>query len=180
MIVENYICIDIETTGLSYRNGHEIIEIAGAEVKNGVISESYSTLVKPENDIPEIITNIIGIDNNMVKGQPCASSAINKFLNIFDLIDKKKNIIFHNANFDYNFILYYTHYNFQSCWEPHNVICTLKLAKDLYPNESHKLDDLKKKFGIKSKGHRALNDVLSTIKVYEHMKEEMEARILKV
>lgn len=168
----NYLCIDIETTGLYYNRGDEIIEVACAKVNDNAITESYSILCKPEKKIPDFITSLTKITNDMVKNQPSALSAIYKLMTLFEInSNNPQNIIIHNASFDFNFIKYYTHSNFQGIWDKQNIICTLELSRELFPNEGHKLDDLKNKFGIKTKGHRALNDVLSTIKVYENLKK---------
>jgi DNA polymerase III epsilon subunit family exonuclease len=167
----NYLCIDIETTGLDYRKGDEIIELACAKVNNNAITESYSILCKPEKKIPANIVELTKINNDMLKNQPSAISAIYKLMTLFEINNNKQTIIIHNAAFDFNFIKYYTHNNFKAFWEKQFIICTLELSRELLPNEPHKLDDLKRKFNIKAKGHRALNDVLSTIKVYENLKK---------
>ena len=61
--------IDIETTGNSYKYGH-ITEIAIYQHNGLKITNSFSSLVNPEIDIPFYITKLTGIDNNMVKNAP--------------------------------------------------------------------------------------------------------------
>jgi energy-coupling factor transporter transmembrane protein EcfT len=66
---DNYVVIDIETTGLNPVHD-EIIEIGAVRVEGNVITDSFSTLCKPEKRITAEITSINGITNKMVAGAP--------------------------------------------------------------------------------------------------------------
>lgn len=175
--VDNYICIDIETTGLK-PNEAEIIEIACADVNNGTVIKTYSSFCSINSEMPKFIENLTGINNKMIESSQGFYKIITEIFNIFKIDSEKKNILIHNVNFDKNFIDYWIRKNFEydnsnyiDYWELNNFVCSLEFSKIILPNQSHKLDDLKKYFGIKSKGHRALNDVLCTIKVYEELKK---------
>ena len=61
-----YIVVDLETTGLSPNNGDEIIEIGVTEIKDDKIKLNYSRLIKPRGFISSTITNITNITNEMV------------------------------------------------------------------------------------------------------------------
>jgi DNA polymerase III epsilon subunit-like protein len=166
-----YLCIDIETTDFKPEEGSEITEIAVAEVNEGCVVRTYSSLIKTEKEIPEHITELTGINDSMVQKGKSLPYILNQMMGIFDLYTYNQNIVIHNVNFDKNFISYFLDKHDSDCWNLNNFICSLELSKIVLPNQSHKLNDLKEYFGIKTRGHRALNDVLSTIKVYEELKK---------
>ena len=64
---DEYVVVDLETTGLSPFNGDEIIEIGVTEIRGDKIHRNYSRLVKPNGFIPSIITEITNITNEMVE-----------------------------------------------------------------------------------------------------------------
>ena len=66
---DNYIVIDIETTGLDPYKGCEIIEIGVTEITKGEIGRNYSRLIKPKNHIPYFITEITNISDDMVENE---------------------------------------------------------------------------------------------------------------
>ena len=97
---DEYICFDVETTGLSLEY-HEIIEISAVRVKNGNICEVFSSLVHPSESIPQFITNLTGITNEMAKHAPEPQSVLPRFIEfIGDNV-----LVGHNAaSFDMNFV----------------------------------------------------------------------------
>lgn len=168
-----YTVIDIETTGLKCREGAEITEIAGINVDDdGNIITTFSSLCNIEGNISDFIENLTGINNNMVKNAPKLGAVLLKFLYVLN-IEKDTNLVIHNAKFDYEFIMHYAEKEIPDTYikklKECNVICSLEMARKLLPNESHKLDYLKEKFGIKAKNHRALTDVMITNKIYQEL-----------
>ena len=168
-----YTVIDIETTGFYPEQGHEITEIAGINVDdNGNVITSFSSLAQIQGNVSKFIEDLTGINNNMLKNAPKLSTVLLKFLYILD-IGNDTNLIIHNAEFDYNFIMHYAKKLIPDKYikklEECNIICSLELARKVLPNQSHKLEDLKKRFGINTKSHRALNDVLVTNKIYKEL-----------
>ena len=75
----SFVVVDIETTGLS-KHYHKIIEIAAAKIEKGKIKKEFQTLINPEVRIPNFITRLTGIDNEMVKDAPLIEESIPKFL----------------------------------------------------------------------------------------------------
>ena len=65
-----YVVVDLETTGLSPFNGDEIIEIGVTEIRGDNVGNNYSRFVKPKNPIPDLITNLTNITDEMVKDAP--------------------------------------------------------------------------------------------------------------
>lgn len=174
--INKYTVIDIETTGLKWEEGAEITEIAGANVQDGETLRTFSSIIKIDGKINDFIKNLTGITQEMVDNSNYLDEVFHTFMDCLD-IDNETNLVIHNAKFDFNFIKYWIRhtcrYNIDESYikrfENVNIFCSLELAKSLLPGESHKMEDLKKKFGIKSKSHRALNDVLITKKVYEKL-----------
>ena len=62
----NYVLFDIETTGLDPEYD-EIIEIGAIKVDNNKVMDEFHSLIKPDNEIDEFITNLTGITNEMVE-----------------------------------------------------------------------------------------------------------------
>ena len=164
-IADNYMVIDIETTGLDV-NCAEIIEVAAAKVEEGIIVKKFTSLIKPEKEINAFITDLTGITNEMVATAPTAENVLQDFVNFIG----SGLIIGHNVNFDINFL-------YDNCQEKigytfsNDFLDTLRLSRILFANErQHKLSDLIKRFGIgQVVEHRALGDVLQTQKCYEYM-----------
>ena len=142
----NFVVLDLETTGFSYYKGDRLTEVCGYSIENGVMSKMFQTLVNPEQPIPKHITEITGIDDKMVRFSP-------KFYDIaqslVDFIGDKPNI-------------------------PNRNICTLQLARLFMSNlKSKKLGDVYRILTGKKpvNSHRALGDVGMTCEVLLKFKE---------
>jgi len=165
-----YIVIDLETTGFSPEN-NEIIEFAGVKVVDGRKIESMSILICPKKKISEEITDITGIDNNMVKNSPSIESVLPEILDyIGDSI-----IVGHNVNFDVNF-LYEASMRVLGKPLKNDFLDTMRMSKKLYPEmPHHRLADLIKKFSVGDVvEHRALGDAEQTLECLKKMKIYME------
>ncbi len=156
-----FVVVDVETTGLSPREGG-ITEIAMVKVRNGLIHDEYTTLVNPLQPIPYSITVMTGIDDEMVVGAPTAemvASEIAEFLGcgVFTA---------HNAQFDLGFVNHtLSKGNIAPIENP--ILCTCKLARHMLPNLSSKsLGPVTKQLGIRnSHRHRAAGDAFATAEV---------------
>ena len=159
--------IDIETTGNNSKNG-KITEIAIYQHNGQRITDSFSTLINPEIDIPFFITKLTGIDNDMVKNAPKFFEVARKIVEM----TAGRTFIAHNVHFDYSFIkeefkrLGYT-FN-------RKTLCTVQLSRKLLPgHRSYSLGNLCKDIGIEINGrHRATGDAYATVKLFEILIEK--------
>ena len=158
--------IDIETTGNSSKNG-KITEIAIYQHNGHRITESFSTLINPEIDIPYFITRLTGIDNDMVRNAPKFYEVARKIVEL----TAGRTFIAHNVHFDYSFIkeeFKRLEYNFNR-----KTLCTVQLSRKLLPgHRSYSLGNLCNDLGIKINGrHRAAGDAYATVKLFEILLE---------
>ncbi len=162
-----YVVFDTETTGLSaYEN--ELIEIAGVKMKAGEVIDTFASLIQPSVSIPEKITEITNITNEMVRGQPTVHEVLPRFYEFA----KDCILVAHNAEFDLSFLKEQCRrLNHPAFEQP--VIDTLALARTLLPDDrNHRLKTLTQKFNVKlTQHHRALADSEATGKVFYHLLE---------
>ncbi len=166
--------VDIETTGNSYRNG-QITEIAVFQHNGVEITGSFSTLIKPDMDIPYFITRLTGIDNEMVKDAP-------KFYEVAKQIVEMtsgRTFIAHNVHFDYKFIR--EEYSRLGYDFNRKLLCTVKMSRKLLPGHpSYSLGKLCSDLEIKINGrHRAAGDALATVKLFEILLKKHELLLQK-
>ena len=165
--VDNYVLVDIETTGLSPIND-EIIEIGAIKVKENKIVDEYNELIKINRRLSPFITNLTGITDAMLRHGKLPSVVFKEFVDFVE-VDV---IIGHNVNFDYGFLCdkckKYINYNLEN-----ERIDTMYLAKKLVPNSiNYKLGTLANYFNVSYEGaHRGLKDVEITYEVYNHLRK---------
>lgn len=165
LATDDFVSIDIETTGLSTVYD-EIIELGAARYRAGNLVDTFSSLVKPVDPVSPFITKLTGITNEALESAPVLSNVLPQFL---DFIGNDI-IVGHNVNFDINFI-------YDACsslgFGPfvNDFIDTMRLARRMYrefPN--HKLDTLMKHFDLEQRDlHRGLNDCELTAACYKKM-----------
>lgn len=163
---DNYVVLDIETTGLD-PDYDSIIEIAATTYLSDKQVRSFSTLIKPPFTVSEFITDLTGITNEMLADAPTISDVFSDFLEFLgDNI-----IVGHNVNFDINF-LYDASLKVVGSPISNNFVDTMRLSRRMFPNEAHnRLSDLITRFGIGSTvSHRAASDVEQTHACYMHLK----------
>ena len=154
------VVFDFETTGFEF-NKNEIIEIGAVKLKNGEISEAFSTFVKPKNSIPEEITNLTHITNEMVKD----AYPIEKIIPDFYKFCYGCVIMAYNIDFDYKFLDFNAKklgYNFNN-----RQVDALYLARlNVAGAKNFKLGSICAKLGVSLEGaHRAVNDAVATAEV---------------
>ncbi|MCH5163610.1 MAG: 3'-5' exoribonuclease [Clostridiales bacterium] len=162
LLGKEFVVYDFETTGLN-QSTDKIIEIGAVKIKDGVITECFSTLVDPECLIPEKATAVNHITDADVKGAPLIGDVMPDFFKFcFGAIMVGQN----SLQFDWPLL--------RAKAEPMNIyfendqLDILLLAKKYYPDLSkYNLDFLSKKFGIVNEAaHRALSDTITTAKVF--------------
>jgi DNA polymerase III subunit alpha, Gram-positive type len=167
---EQYIVLDIETTGLSKYN-HKITEIAAIKVANKKIIQEFQTLINPQVRIPNFITSLTGISNSMVKDSPIIEEVMPQFLKFLG----NNPFVAHCATFDQGFLDYNARIYFsQELLNP--KICTRKLSRRLIPSlSSYKLSSLCEYFQLRNfSAHRAMGDVQVTNLVFDKLLDLMK------
>ena len=162
---------DLETTGFSAVT-EKITEIGIMKLKNGEVIDEFSCFVNPEKHIPERVTEVTNITDEMVKDAETIDKVFPKVLEFI----KGSILVAHNAGFDTGFFKQISknlgyEYDYTS-------IDTLSLAKDLFPDyKKYKLGKIAENLGIKVEvAHRALDDVDTTVKVFKVMLDMLKKR----
>jgi len=168
----SYVVVDIETTGPS-RYYHKITEIAALRVKNGKVTREFETLINPQVRIPNFITRLTGIDNELVKDSPTVDEIMPAFVKFL----RKDIFVAHNASFDFGFLSHNAeHYHKTKI--PNDRLCTRKLANRLLPDlPSKKLGHICDHFDItNNQAHRAMGDTLATVEVLNRFLDILKGR----
>lgn len=165
--MREYVSLDLETTGLEPKKDR-IIEIGAVKIRDCQIQETYATLVDPQMKIPERITELTGISSQMVEGKPFGQEAVKGFLDFCGELP----LLGHNIMFDYSFVKH-SAVNMGLDFEKMGMD-TLKLARNLLPDlESKSLQSLRQYYQLpQEEAHRALEDALTTFRLYERLREE--------
>lgn len=158
-----FVVVDVETTGKDSKEGY-IIEI-GAKRDDG---EIFETLVRPKIPIPEVITGITGITQDMLNLAPDGEEVFPKF---FEFMGDRI-LIAHNAPFDRGFLMEEAR-RYGIVYAP-DFIDTASIGRLLLPNLPHvagksryTLENMITVFGIKNENaHRALSDVEATYTLF--------------
>ncbi len=167
-IMDNeFVVYDFETTGLD-TNTCEIIEIGAVKIKGGEIVDVFQTLIKPQNSIPDIITQVTNISNDMVASSPSIKIVLPAFY------DFCKGCIlggYNSASFDDKILAVQSRkLGIEFDNQTTDVIL---LARSKMPSSNYKLSTVVKNLGIVLIGaHRALNDALATAKVLLKLNEQ--------
>ena len=173
LLDEDWVVVDVETTGGSPAHGHRITEVAAVWISGGRITDSYSTLVNPDRRIPSMITALTGINDEMVRDAP-------RFYEIAPrLVDALQGRVFvaHNAAFDWRFV----GSELQRCMGRElagRQLCTVRLARKLLPQlPSRSLDALAHFFGLEIESrHRALDDAVATAQLLTRLMSMLQDR----
>lgn len=159
---EVFVAFDTETTSLSSKTGN-IIEIGAiAFDKNGIIS-TWNSLFNPGYHIPQEITNLTHISDEMVFNSPKIESKLQNFMQFID----NHILIAHNAMFDVKFLNKELQ-SFGMKESSNKVIDTLMYSKWAYPTlPKHKLDFLADYFNFdKGQSHRATDDAFTCMQLF--------------
>lgn len=156
-----FVVFDIETTGL-YADKDRITEIGAVRIENGQVTDTFSTFVNPGIPIPDFITRLTGITDDMVADAPAVDQALDDFLSFVG----KLPVVAHNASFDTGFI----RYNARLCNKSFDnvIVDTLQLSRNMFPElGKYKLNLVAKHLGVKLENHhRAVNDAEATALIF--------------
>ncbi len=166
---DEFVVFDIETTGLSPITC-KITEIGAVRVKNDEILAVFNTFVDPEEPIPEEITKLTGITDDMVAGAPKTEEAIKLFL---DFIGDSM-LVAHNASFDISFI--------RKAAQDHDLpftsayLDTVSMSRFVNPDlKKHKLDAIADYFGLGDfNHHRASDDAEMCARIFYRMVAKLQ------
>jgi len=168
-----FVILDLETTGFKPEEAG-ITEIAIITMKDGK-EETFETLVDPEMAVPQEITRITGITNDMVRGQPKMAELLPFIQELF----RDKIFVAHNVPFDWSFFDYaYRKHLRQPLKMP--SLCTLRLARKYLGLQSNKLESVAKYFNVNLVGaHRAMNDTRAVKDILFGLIDQLERRGIK-
>ena len=170
------IFLDTETTGLSFRDGHKIVEIACIETKDLIpTNKIFHKLINPERDVPDEAFKIHGFSRDFLSDKKIFDQIADDFLEFI----KDKKLIIHNANFDLNFLNGELGRIKKQKINKDLVIDSLEVARNKFPGLSNSLDALCKRFSIdlsKRTKHNALLDCELLREVYINLLDAKEPK----
>jgi len=170
------IFLDTETTGLSFQEGHKIVEIACIETKDLIpTNKIFHKLINPERNMPEEAFKIHGFSKDFLSTKQTFNQIADDFLNFI----KGKKIIIHNASFDLGFLNNELGKIKKQKINKAEVIDSLEVARNKFPGTSNSLDALCKRFNIdlsKRIKHNALLDCELLREVYINLLDAKEPK----
>ena len=170
------IFLDTETTGLSFKDGHKIVEIACIETQDLIpTNKVFHKLINPKRDMPKEAFNIHGFSKEFLSNKETFDQIADEFLNFI----RGKKIIIHNANFDLSFLNGELNEIKKELIDKAEVIDSLEVARNKFSGTSNSLDALCKKFNIdlsRRVKHNALLDCELLREVYINLLDVKEPR----
>ena len=170
------IVLDTETTGISVKDGHRIVEIGCIELDNLIPSNKFHTYLNPERKVSEKAFEVHGYSDEFLSNQKKFSDVVEDFLNFIE----GKKLIIHNAEFDIAHLnnelslIGYKKIN-------NEIIDTLELARSKFPGSSSSLDALCKRYRIDNSRrvqHTALIDCDLLAKVYINLIDQKSQHLI--
>tara|TARA_Y100000768_G_scaffold349072_1_gene298390 strand:- start:576 stop:1235 length:660 start_codon:yes stop_codon:yes gene_type:complete len=172
----NEIFLDTETTGLSFKDGHKIVEIACIETKDLISTgKIFHKIINPKRNVPDEAFKIHGFSTEFLSKKETFNEIADEFL---EFINGKK-IIIHNAPFDLGFLNNELSSIKKKLVDGKLVIDSLEVARNKFPGTSNSLDSLCKKFNIdisKRSKHNALLDCQLLREVYINLLDVKEPK----
>ncbi len=171
------IFLDIETTGLSFKDNHKIVEIACIETIELIPTKKiFHKTINPERNVPDEAFRIHGFSSEFLKDKPKFKEIAN------DLIDfiGGKDLIIHNASFDIPFINHELKLVKKDIISKNRIIDSLELARSKFPGSSNSLDALCKRFNVdlsRRTKHNAVLDCELLREVYINLLDAKEPKL---
>ncbi len=163
------IVLDTETTGLSPREGHRVVEIGCVEIVNRFpTGQVFHRYLNPDRDMPAEAFAVHGISAEFLRDKPRFGDIVADFLAFIG----DDPLIAHNAGFDFNFLNAELQRAAASMIRPERIVDTLQLARRKNPGGRHDLDTLCSRYGIdrsRRTRHGALLDAELLAEVYAEL-----------
>ncbi len=174
LLNQEYVVFDTETTGF-YVGSDQMIEIGAVKIKNGEVIARFDEFIDPHRPIPEKITALTNITDEMLKGHDDEEAVTKRFLAWTGDLP----MVAHNAKFDIGFIsAACAKYNLGEF--TNTVLDTMSMARMLHPEwPNHKLTTLARRYKVEwdeDAHHRADYDAEGTAMAFHKMCEELDAR----
>ena len=171
------IFLDTETTGLSFSDGHKIVEIACIETKDLMPTGNvFHKLINPKRSMPEAAYNVHGFSEKFLKDKETFDQIADEFTSFIN----NKKIIIHNASFDLGFLNGELGLIKKNKIEKKMIVDSLEVARNKFPGTSNSLDALCRKFNIdlsRRAKHNALIDCELLREVYINLLDVKEPRL---
>ena len=171
------VILDTETTGLSVREKHRIVEIGCIELKNQIpTGKVFHEYLNPQRPVSEDAYKVHGYSNKFLSDKKFFLEISDSFINFI----KEKKLIIHNANFDLSFLNYELSLVKKEKINIDNIIDTLEISRQKYPGGQNSLDALCKKFNIdnsKRNKHDAITDCKLLREVYINLLDQKEPKL---
>ena len=172
----NEIFLDTETTGLSYKDGHKIVEIACIETKELISTgKVFHKFINPKRDMPDDAFKVHGFSKEFLSDKSTFDEVADDFLNFI----KGKKIIIHNASFDLSFLNGELSAIKKELLDKELIVDSLEIARNKFPGTSNSLDSLCKRFNIdlsRRTKHNALLDCELLREVYINLLDAKEPK----
>ena len=172
----NEVFLDTETTGLSFRDGHKVVEIACVETKDLITTgKVFHKFINPKRSVPEEAFKIHGFSQEFLSDKETFDQVADEFLNFI----RDKKIIIHNASFDLGFLDGELGLIKKEQINKKLVVDSLEVARNKFPGTSNSLDALCKRFNIdlsRRKKHNALLDCELLREVYINLLDVKEPK----
>ena len=170
------IFLDTETTGLSFKDGHKVVEIACVETKDLIATgKIFHKILNPKRTMPEEAFKIHGFSDEYLKDKETFDQIADEFLDFI----KNKKIIIHNAPFDLGFLDGELNALKKNKINREFIVDSLEVARNKFPGTSNSLDALCKKFNIdlsRRTKHNALLDCELLREVYINLLDAKEPK----
>ena len=168
------VVLDTETTGLSVKDGHRIVEIGCIELNNFIPTQNkFHCYLNPEKKVSKKALEVHGYTDEFLSDKKKFKEIADEFLDFI----KDKKIIIHNAEFDLAHINNELFLIGKSRINRDNIVDTLEIARDKFPGSPNSLDALCKRYKIdnsKRAQHTALVDCDLLSKVYINLIDQKE------
>ena len=168
------VILDTETTGLSVRDGHRIVEIGCIELENLIPTKNrFHCYLNPERKVSEKALEVHGYTDEFLSTHKKFAEIVDEFLGFIE----NKRLVIHNAEFDLSHLNNELALLGKKKLNSENVVDTLVLARDKFPGSPISLDALCKRYRVdnsKRTQHTALIDCDLLAKVYINLLDQKE------